>query len=80
MNPALNCDPKLGPLGNNGGPTATHGLLTGSCAVDAGLTSPTVSTDQRGDLRKVGTASDIGAFEKQEPGDPDLIFADGFDP
>jgi hypothetical protein len=80
MNPTLNCDPKLGPLGNNGGPTATHGLLTGSCAVDAGLTSPTVSTDQRGDLRKVGTASDIGAFEKQGPGDPDLIFADGFDP
>jgi len=80
MSAALNCDPKLGPLGDNGGPTATHGLLTGSCAVDAGLASPTVLTDQRGDVRKVGTASDIGAFEKQGPGDPDLIFANGFDP
>ncbi|PYR55311.1 MAG: hypothetical protein DMF85_19880, partial [Acidobacteria bacterium] len=29
-------DPRLGPLANNGGPTMTHALLTGSPAIDAG--------------------------------------------
>ena len=29
-------DPLLGPLANNGGPTMTHALLTGSPAIDAG--------------------------------------------
>ena len=78
---ALGCDPRLGSLGDNGGSTPTHGLLSGSCAIDAGPASPSVSTDQRGGgfARKVGAASDIGAFEKQNADDPDLIFANGFE-
>ena len=78
---ALSCDPLLGSLGDNGGSSPTHGLLAGSCAINAGPTSPSVLTDQRGVgfARKVGAASDIGAFEKQNADDPDLIFADGFE-
>ena len=56
-------DPLLGPLANNGGPTETHALLTGSPAIDAGDDSAAPATDQRG-LPRVGT-SDIGAFERQ---------------
>ena len=52
-------NPRLGPLANNGGPTQTHALLSGSTALDAGNNcvldnscSPAVgqslSTDQRG--------------------------------
>jgi predicted outer membrane repeat protein len=78
---ALSCDPRLGPLGDNGGSSPTQGLLAGSCAIDAGPASPSPLTDQRGVgfARKVGAASDIGAFEKQNAADPDLIFADGFE-
>lgn len=58
----VNIDPKLGPLANNGGPTQTLALLTGSPAIDAGgSTCP--STDQRGVTRPQGPACDIGAFE-----------------
>ena len=32
----INTDPMLGPLQDNGGPTFTHALLTGSPAIDAG--------------------------------------------
>ena len=60
----------LGPLQDNGGPTATHALLPGSDAIDGGapggcrdaLGSPIV-TDQRGAPRPFGAACDIGAFE-----------------
>lgn len=63
-------DPRLGPLGDNGGPTPTHALLPGSAAIDHGLC---VGTDQRGYRRPVdipgvvnaGNACDIGAFELQ---------------
>jgi hypothetical protein len=65
-------NPLLGPLGNDGGPTETMALLSGSPAIDAGansisgLTIPT--TDQRGALRgpagvNAGTHVDIGAYE-----------------
>ncbi len=40
-------DPRLGPLANNGGPTLTHALLSGSVAIDAAnsiLTAPSRST------------------------------------
>jgi parallel beta-helix repeat protein len=63
-------DPKLGPLQNNGGPTKTMALLTGSLAIDAGDNSILPATDQRGFARKKdgnfdGIAIvDIGAFEK----------------
>jgi RTX calcium-binding nonapeptide repeat (4 copies) len=66
-------DPKLGPLGDNGGPTPTMPLLDGSPALDAGL-SAGLATDQRGaprpfDLAGLGPAAggdnaDIGASER----------------
>ncbi|MCA9226760.1 MAG: hypothetical protein KDA47_14155, partial [Planctomycetales bacterium] len=55
-------DPMLGPLTDNGGPTRTHALLTGSPAIDAG-TNAGLSTDQRGVPRPQGNDFDIGAFE-----------------
>jgi len=61
-------DPLLGPLQDNGGPTFTHALLTGSPAIDAGDDTASINagitTDQRGENRFVGTV-DIGAFEVQ---------------
>jgi hypothetical protein len=56
-------DPKLGPLADNGGPTLTVTLLTGSPAIDGGDTSLAPATDQRGFPRPAGLAADIGAFE-----------------
>jgi hypothetical protein len=60
-------DPLLGPLQNNGGPTATHALLPGSPAIDAGdpaIVSPP-PFDQRGPgfPRIAGSRVDLGAFE-----------------
>lgn len=62
-------DPRLGPLTDNGGPTFTHALLVGSAAFDQGSDaaavdeqSNTLTTDQRGLDRFVGTV-DIGAYE-----------------
>jgi hypothetical protein len=65
-------DPKLGPLQNNGGPTATRALLTGSPAIDAGISGNLLS-DQRGAARthdypsipnaSGGDGTDIGSFE-----------------
>ncbi len=52
-------------LADNGGPTRTHALVSGSPAIDAVVgTCPT--TDQRGLPRPVGNACDIGAFELQQ--------------
>ena len=74
-------DPLLGPLQNNGGPTQTQALLSGSRAIDKGgaatdpVTGNPITTDQRGFTRPVddpsianatgGNGSDIGAFEAQ---------------
>jgi fibronectin-binding autotransporter adhesin len=63
-------NPLLGPLANNGGPTQTMALLTGSPAIDAGdnsLIPAGVTTDQRGYLRIYHVIVDIGAFEWQPP-------------
>ncbi|MET8679714.1 choice-of-anchor Q domain-containing protein [Streptomyces sp. NPDC004647] len=53
---------RLGPLADNGGPTDTAALLTGSPAIDAAKGCP--AADQRGIARPQGPACDIGAFER----------------
>lgn len=60
-----NTNPLIGPLANNGGPTMTMALLTGSPAIDHGGTRAQgcPATDQRGVTRPQGLACDIGAFE-----------------
>ena len=70
-----NTDPKLGPLGNYGGPTQTQALLSGSPAIDAG--NPTGCTDGSGNLLKTDQRGkprpdkedtggcDMGAYERQ---------------
>ncbi|MBW7917217.1 MAG: hypothetical protein H3C53_11115 [Trueperaceae bacterium] len=65
-------DPLLGPLVDNGGPTRTMALSTGSPALD---TVPAfacrddkgepLTRDQRGEPRPAGAACDIGAYESQ---------------
>jgi len=55
-------DPRLGTLGNYGGPTETLPLLPGSPAIDGGRTVA-LARDQRGFLR--AGPPDIGAFEFQ---------------
>ena len=57
----LNTNAKVGALANNGGPTQTIALQTGSPAINTGNT--TLATDQRGVARPQGSAKDIGAFE-----------------
>lgn len=63
----------LGPLADNGGPTQTHALPSGSPAIDAGNNADAPGlTDQRGALRIVDSPDDadaiatvdIGAFEE----------------
>jgi hypothetical protein len=54
-------DAGLGPLADNGGPTQTHALQTGSPAIDAGDNAVCPVTDQRGVARDA--ACDVGSFE-----------------
>ena len=64
----LNVEPDLAPPKNNGGPTQTISLMTGSPAIDAGnnaLIPPGIVTDQRGFARIANGTVDIGAFESQ---------------
>jgi hypothetical protein len=69
-------NPLLGPLQNNGGPTQTMALLSGSPAIDAGNPSGCrdsngnlLKTDQRGmprpDTEDLGVGCDMGAYERQ---------------
>jgi uncharacterized repeat protein (TIGR01451 family) len=67
-----NAHPKLGALANNGGPTKTEALQTGSPALDAGDDAKCASetkdpaghpVDQRFFKRPEGAHCDIGAFE-----------------
>ncbi len=69
-------DPRLGPLGDNGGPTATRALLPGSAAIDGGNpggcmdeNGRAIAIDQRGLSRpdSVNRRCDIGAYEEQSP-------------
>jgi probable HAF family extracellular repeat protein len=77
----LGVDPRLAPLADDGGSTATHELLQGSPAIDAARGDECPPTDQRGNRRPQGGACDIGAVEQQAtapqtcpcslwPGDP----------
>lgn len=65
----LNTDPQIGPLRDNGGPTATRALLAGSPAIDAaspaqaGAPGACPGADQRGVARPQTGRCDIGAFE-----------------
>ncbi len=70
----LETDPLLGPLGDNGGPTQTFPLISGSSAIDAGdaaacAAAPVSNKDQHDRTRPVdgdfdATATcDIGAYE-----------------
>jgi predicted outer membrane repeat protein len=67
----INTDPLLDPLQDNGGPTFTHELLSGSPAIDAGDPgfTPPPFFDQRGPGfdRVVNGRIDIGSFEVQGP-------------
>jgi uncharacterized repeat protein (TIGR01451 family) len=76
-------DPKLNPLALNGGTTLNFALLSGSPAIDKGLSTLfDGETDQRGLFRPSdnlnipnapgGNGSDIGAFEVQIPPSFDL--------
>jgi hypothetical protein len=66
----FNVNPLLGPLQNNGGPTATMALQSGSPALGAGAGTSLIpsllvqSSDQRGDPRP-SSSIDIGAFQTQ---------------
>jgi len=62
------------PLNNNGGPTFTHALMTGSPAINGGNPSAPgsggsacLAADQRGESRPMDAICDIGAFEGQVP-------------
>ncbi len=66
-------DPNLGPLQDNGGPTRTCALITGSPAIDAANPGSCLATDQRGVARPVGSRCDIGAFEGELPAAPASI-------
>jgi hypothetical protein len=64
----FNANPKLGPLQNNAGPTATMALLPGSPAIGAGVSTSLIpglsvsASDQRGDPRTT-SGIDVGAFQ-----------------
>jgi hypothetical protein len=81
----IGIDPLLEPLADNGGPTQTHALRSGSSASDTGNPAAMGGMggvplfDQRGDAfsRVVGTAIDIGAFEAETPNH--LILVDSLD-
>jgi Chlamydia polymorphic membrane protein (Chlamydia_PMP) repeat len=74
----INTDPILGPLQDNGGPTFTHELLSGSPAIDTGDPSfaPPPDYEQRGPgfSRVYNGRIDIGAFEVQPTPTPTPTF------
>jgi hypothetical protein len=70
----INTNPLLGPLQDNGGPTFTYELLTGSPAIDAGdpKFTPPPYYDQRGSnfWRERNGRIDVGSFEVQAGSTP----------
>lgn len=59
----VNTDPFLLPLGLNGATTLSHGLNTGSPALDSATPDTCTSEDQRHVSRPQGAGCDRGAFE-----------------
>ena len=57
--------PNLLPLADNGGPTMTHELGSGSAAFDTG--NNCLATDQRGEPRPASMCN-VGAWEGEDPG------------
>ena len=84
---ALTTDPRLGALGNNGGPTPTMAPAQNSPAIDAGAAFG-LTRDQRGlarpsnflDVPNAADGSDIGAVERQAPAAPAAPGAGGAAP
>jgi hypothetical protein len=64
----LTGDPLLAALADNGGYTRTLRPRPGSIALNAGDNTQLLTTDQRGPgfARVIGTAADIGAYEREE--------------
>ena len=71
----ITTDPMLSPLQDNGGPTPTMMLMTGSSAIDGGYNPTCAPQDQRGVPRPQGPNCDVGALEVVFQ----RIFADNFD-
>ncbi|MFK7937003.1 MAG: choice-of-anchor Q domain-containing protein, partial [Saprospiraceae bacterium] len=69
-------EPKIGALADNGGPTLTHILLSGSPAIDAADNGNCPATDQRGEARPIDGTCDIGAVEVFVSTVADLTIAD----
>ncbi len=68
-NNIVGSDPNLGPLQNNGGPTETHALLSGSPAINNGDSTtceadPVNNLDQRS-FPRIAVICDIGSYEDQ---------------
>ncbi len=57
-------NPLLASLGNNGGPTPTMALLSGSPAIGAGASINGITTDQRG-FPRPASGPDIGAYQSE---------------
>ena len=78
----LSSCPKLEPLGDYGGVDQTIALNSQSPAIDKGnlVGDSTLADDQRGLDRTVGSAPDIGSYERQATNPPDnRIFISEFD-
>jgi predicted outer membrane repeat protein len=60
-------DPLLGALADNGGPTRTMALLSGSPAIDTGTCFGAPTADQRGMTRPQNSLCDMGAYERGLP-------------
>lgn len=72
-NDITNTSPNLGPFQNNGGPTWSQPLVSGSAGINdgdnlVGCTAagggPELTVDQRGFTRPIGSRCDIGAVER----------------
>ncbi|BDU16912.1 choice-of-anchor Q domain-containing protein [Lysobacter auxotrophicus] len=65
----LSEDPRLLPLGNNGGPTPAHMPQSGSPLLDRGNNALDLQYDQRGPgfPRTHGAFADIGAVDRPSP-------------